>query len=136
MDPVVQAAGTALVQAMATDAWEKARQAVTALWRRARPGHAGGLGGDLDTLRAQVLAARADGDTRTVQALEGAWQLRLQELVRADPALATDLRQVLDQVLTPAAAQPGTTGAIMMTGTSRDSSTFTQIGSQVNYGRP
>jgi hypothetical protein len=136
MDPVVQAAGTALVQAMATDAWTQARQAVTRLWRRVHPGHGERVGGDLDELRAQVLRARAGGDAQTEQALEGAWQLRLQELLRMDPALAADLRQVLDQVLTPAAAQPGTTGSILMTGTSQDSSTFTQIGSQVNYGRP
>jgi hypothetical protein len=136
MDPIVQQAGTALVQAIATDAWQQVKQAVTALWRRVHPGHADRLGGDLDQLRAQVLQARVDGDAQTEQALEGAWQLRLQELLRADPALAADLRQVLDQVLTPATAQAGATGAILMTGTSRDSSTFTQIGSQVNYGRP
>jgi hypothetical protein len=81
-----------------------------------------------------VLRARADGDAETEQALEGAWQLRLQELLRADPALGVDLRQVLDQVLAPAAGQ-ALAGTILMTGTSRDSSSFTQIGSQVNYGR-
>lgn len=138
MDPIAQAAGTALVQAIATDAWQQVKQAVTGLWRRVRPGRADRVGGDLDELRAQVLRARADGDAGTEQALEGAWQLRLQELLRADPALAGDLRQVLDQVLTPALPVAGQAriGTILMTGTSRDSSTFTQIGSQVNYGRP
>lgn len=133
MDPVVQAAGTALVQAIATDAWQQVRQAVAGLWHRVYPGQGDRLGADLDELRAQVVQARADGDVQTEQALEGAWQLRLQQLLGADPALAADLRRVLDQVLTPAAAQAGT---ILMTGTSRESSTFTQIGSQVNYGRP
>lgn len=138
MDPIAQAAGTALVQAVTTDAWQQVKQAVTGLWRRIHPGRADQVGGDLDELRAQVLRARADGDTGTEQALEGAWQLRLQELLRADPALAADLRKVLDQVLTPAlpAAGQARIGTILMTGTSRDSSTFTQIGSQVNYGQP
>jgi len=138
MDPIAQAAGTALVQAVTTDAWQQVKQAVTGLWRRIHPGRAVQVGGDLDELRAQVLRARAEGDAGTEQALEGIWQLRLQELLRADPALAADLRQVLDTVLTPAlpAAGQSRIGIILMTGTSRDSSTFTQIGSQVNYGRP
>src|ERR1700728_2659428 len=136
MDPIVQAAGTTLVQAIATDAWQQVKQAVTGLWRRVHPGHADQGGGGLDQLRQEVLLARANGDTGTEQALEGAWQLRLQELVRADRGVAADLRQVLDQVLTPAVGQTGTTGAILMKGTSRDSSTFNQVGSQVNYGRP
>jgi len=135
MDPITQAAGTALVQAIATDAWQAVKQAVAALWRRAHLGHAENVGGELEELRRQVLQARADDDAQTEIALEGTWQLRLQELLRADPELAADLRQVLDQVLTPTAAQAGT-AAIVMTGTSQDSSTFTQIGSQVNYGRP
>jgi hypothetical protein len=135
VDPITQAAGTALVQAIATDAWQQVKQAVAALWRRAHPGHVDQVGGELEELRRQVILARADGDARTEHALEGAWQLRLQELLRADPELVEDLRQVLDQVLTPAAAQAGT-GTIVMTGTSQDSSTFTQIGLQVNHGRP
>jgi len=138
MDPMVQAAGTALVQAVATDAWQQVKQAVARLLHRVRPERADRVDGELDELRAQVLQARADGDTGTERALEGAWQLRLQELLKADPALAADLRLVLDQVLTPALPASGQAriATILMTGTSRDSSTFTQIGSQVNYGRP
>jgi len=135
---MVQAAGTALVQAVATDAWQQVKQAVARLLHRVRPERADRVDGELDELRAQVLQARADGDTGTERALEGAWQLRLQELLKADPALAADLRLVLDQVLTPALPASGQAriATILMTGTSRDSSTFTQIGSQVNYGRP
>ena len=138
MDPIVLAAGTALVGAIASDAWQQVKQAVIGLWRRVHPGHADQVGGELDELRRQVLQARADGDPGTEHALEGAWQLRLQGLMRENPALAADLRQVLDQVLTPAlpAAGQARIGTILMTGTSHDSSTFTQIGSQVNYGRP
>ena len=67
----------------------------------------------------------------TERALEGAWQVRLAQLLRADPALAAELRRVLDQVLTP--AEQARVGTIIMTGSSHDSSTFTQIGTQVNY---
>ncbi len=138
MDPVVLAFGPALVGAIATDAWPRVREAVAGLWRRGHPQQkAGDTGTELDELREQVLLARRDGDTDTERALEGAWQVRLQQLLRADPTLAAELRRVLDQVLTPALtpAEQTRIGTIMMTGSSHDSSTFTQIGTQTNYNR-
>lgn len=138
MDPIVQAAGTALVGAVATDAWQQVKQAVIGLWRRVHPGQACRVSSELDELRNQVLQARADGDAGTEQALEGAWRLRLQDLLKTEPALAADLQQVLDQVLTPVLSEAGQAriGMIVMTATSRDSSTLTQIGTQINHGRP
>jgi hypothetical protein len=139
MDPVVAAFGTALVGAIATDAWQQVHEAVTGLWRRVHSQRADdGIGAELDELREQVLVARRDGDDGTERALEGAWQVRLAQLLRADPALAAELRRVLDQVLTPALTPAGQArvGTIIMTGSSHDSSSFTQIGAQVNYGRP
>jgi hypothetical protein len=139
MEPIVAAAGTALVGAIATDAWEQVRGALTGLWRRVHPQQtADGVGTELDGLREQVLVARRADDTGTVKALEGAWQLRLQELLRADPALAVELQRVLEEVLTPALTPAERTriGTIIMTGSSHDSSTFTQIGNQTSYKRP
>ena len=139
MDPIVLAFGTALVGAIATSTWQQVRGAVTGLWRRVHPQQKDDdIGIALDDLREQVLQARRDGDTGTERALEGAWQLRLQQLLRADPALAAELRSVLDQVLTPAltAAEQTRIGTIIMTGSSHDSSAFTQIGTQTNYYRP
>jgi hypothetical protein len=138
MDPISVAFGSALVGAIATSAWQGVSKAVTALWRRVHPQQeAGGIGTELDELREQVLLARRDGDTATERALEGAWQLRIQQLLRADPALADELRRVLDQVLTPALTPAEQARInIIMTGSSHDSSTFTQIGTQTNYNRP
>ena len=139
MDPIVLAFGTALVGAIATSTWQQVREAVAGLWRRGHPRQkADDMGTELDELREQVLMARRDGDTGTERALEGAWQLRLQQLLRADPALAAELQRVLDQVLTPALTpdEQARVGNIIMTGSSHDSSTFTQIGTQINYNRP
>ncbi len=139
MDPIVVAFGTALVGAIATSTWQQVREAVTGLWRRGHPRRkADDIGIELDELREQVLLARRDGDTDTERALEGAWQVRLQQLLRADPAMADELRRVLEQVLTPALtpAEQTRIGTIIMTGSSHDSSTFTQIGTQTNYNRP
>ncbi|GAA4794804.1 hypothetical protein [Streptomyces ziwulingensis] len=102
MDPIALAAGTALVGAMATDVWQQVRSATMELWRRARPGHADAVGADLDDLRAQVVAARTSGDTDTEEALTGAWRLRLHALVAEDPALAGEVRRLLDEHLAPA----------------------------------
>jgi len=139
MDPIVLAAGTALVGAIATDTWQQVREAVTRLWRRVHPQQkADEIGTELDELREQMLLARRDGDSGTEKALEGVWQVKLQELLRADPAVAAELRRVLDQVLVPALtpAEQTRIGTIIMTGSSHDSSTFTQIGAQIRYDRP
>jgi hypothetical protein len=138
MDPIVQAAGTALVQAITTDAWQQVKQAVIGLWRRVHPESAGQIGDDLDKLRQQMRQAQIGGDAGTERALEGLWQMRLQELLWADPALGADLQQALNQIFTPALPAPlqARIGTILMTGTSHDSSTFTQIGTQIIYGQP
>ena len=60
MDPVVAAFGTALIGAIATDAWQQVREAVTGLWRRVHPRREDdGIGAELDELREQVLAGPA-----------------------------------------------------------------------------
>jgi len=139
MDPVVAAFGTALVGAIATDSWEQVRDALIDMWHRvrARP-DTGGIAAELDGLREQVLHARRDRDTAIETALEGTWQLKVLNLLRTDPALADELRRVLDEVLTPALtpAEQTRIGTIVMTGRSHGSSTFTQIGTQTNYNRP
>lgn len=136
MDPIVLAAGTALIGAMATDAWQQARAGIVALWRRARPQEAGNVERELAEVRAEVVAARQVNDADTEQALTGAWQLRLQQLLRSDPALASALRRVLDETLTPALppAERIRIGRLIMRGSSHDSSTFNQVaGDQINY---
>ena len=139
MDPVSLAFGAALVGAIATDEWPRVREAVVGLWRRLRPKQqADEVGAELDDLREQVLAAHHDNDADTEKALEGAWQVKAHQLVRADASVAEELQRVLDQVLTPtlAPAEQARVGQIIMIGSSHDSSTFTQIGTQVNYPRP
>jgi hypothetical protein len=123
---------------MATSTWQQVQQAVTGLWHRMHPKSADDIGMELDELREQVVLARRDGDTDTEKALEGAWQLRLQQLLRTDPSSAADIERVLNQVLVPALApaERSRIGTIIMKGSSHDSSTFTQIGTQTIYNRP
>ncbi|MGH3832714.1 MAG: hypothetical protein ACRDRS_20130 [Pseudonocardiaceae bacterium] len=136
MDPLVVAFGTALVGAMATDTWHQARASVVALWRRVHPQQADTLEADLEGLRDQVLDAREAGRADTEQALTGVWQGRLQQLLLDEPAVAAELRQVLDDTLAPvlSPAEQSRIGMLIMTGTSHDSSTFNQVaGNQITY---
>ncbi|MGW0640461.1 hypothetical protein [Nocardia salmonicida] len=101
VDPIVMAAGTALVGVMATDAWARAKDVVVGWWRQVRPDHAEQVGIELDQLRADAVAARGAGDTATEDALAGAWRLRLHRLLTENPALRSDIDRLLRQDLTP-----------------------------------
>ncbi|WP_030618446.1 hypothetical protein [Streptomyces fulvoviolaceus] len=105
MDPITMAAGTALVSAMATDAWGQIRESVVALWRRGRPERAESVALELEELRNQVLEARSQRDAVTEDALAGAWRLRLQQLLHGDAELAEELRCLLSETLAPALDQ-------------------------------
>lgn len=102
MDPFVLAAGTAVVNAMATQSWEQACSAVAALWRRIQPERAAKVDAELAEVRIKVLAARERGDDETEQALVWAWRLQLQQLLDENPALRPELKLLLDEHLTPA----------------------------------
>lgn len=102
VDPIVVAAGTALVGAMATDAWQEARDAVVALWRRMRPEQAEVIDAELVETRDQILTLRQVPDEEdTERAIAASWQIRLQMLLREDPSAAEDLRRLLDGLSTP-----------------------------------
>ncbi|WP_043632386.1 hypothetical protein [Nonomuraea candida] len=101
MDPLVLAAATAVVTAMATEGWQQARNAVVALWRRARPERAEVIAAELEETHAEVVAARRAGDGQAEQDLVGDWQRKLRRLLDADPGLGDELRRVLDEELAP-----------------------------------
>ena len=101
MDPLVLAAASAVVTAMATDGWQQAREAVVKLWRRSRPGHVPAIETDLDETRAEVIAARIAGDRASEEGLVADWERKLRRLLDADPALGIELRRVLDEELAP-----------------------------------
>ncbi|MHB9757275.1 hypothetical protein ACYBSK_23110 [Streptomyces sp. BYX5S] len=105
MDPMVVAAGTALVGAMATDAWGQIREATAALWRRMSPERAAEAVTELEELRSQVVQARGEGDAHAEEALVGACRLRLHQLLHQDPSSYAELRHLLDVHLVPALSE-------------------------------
>ncbi|MEI5101915.1 hypothetical protein RB200_29595 [Streptomyces sp. PmtG] len=101
MDPISMAVASALIGAMATDGWEKARDGVVDLWKRLRPERARTVGQELEALHSQVLDARRSDASGVEQALEGVWGLQLDALVRTSPEAAAELRRLLDERLAP-----------------------------------
>jgi hypothetical protein len=101
MDPLVLAAASAVVTAMATDGWQQAREAVARLWRRSRPRHVPAIEADLKETRAEIIAARSASDRAAEEGLVADWRRKLQRLLDADPDLEIELRRVLDEELAP-----------------------------------
>lgn len=103
MDPVTLAAtaGSALVGAMATDTWAKARDAIVGMWRRGRPDRAPSVERELEQLRRQTVDAHDQQDHLGQEALVTQWQERLAELLADAPDLADELDRVHREVLAP-----------------------------------
>lgn len=115
MDPQVvglaRTAGATVVTLMATDTWNRTRDGLVSLWRRALPDRAETVGGELDATRSDLLAARAAGDELSEDELRTEWQSRLRRLLAAQPGVADDLRRLLEEV---SAQTPGTGDATVV----------------------
>ncbi|MFG2288075.1 hypothetical protein ACGFOU_18675 [Streptomyces sp. NPDC048595] len=93
------AGATTLVQQMATDGWTAVRGRMAAfLARRRGTADEEAVEGELEVSRADLVAARQDGDQDGVDGVTTAWRLRLQRSLREDPAAAAELRALLDEV--------------------------------------
>jgi DNA-binding PucR family transcriptional regulator len=100
MDPIALAAATALVAAMATDAWQEARTAVVAWWRRNHPRHSRNISQELESARSDVLAARDRGVGSVQQCLTNVWQQRFQQVLDFHSTSRQELQQLIDEHLT------------------------------------
>ncbi|MGW2204321.1 hypothetical protein [Streptomyces sp. NPDC001774] len=95
---LARAAGVAVVTLMATDAWERTRDGMVALWRRASPSRADSVEGELEATRDDLVTAREDGDELTEQELREEWAGRLRRLLRERPEVAEELRRILTEL--------------------------------------
>lgn len=107
-------AGTTVVTLLATEGWERARDGIVALWRRVRPDRAETVAAELAAGREDLLAARSDGDAAAEGELRAEWEGRVRRLLREQPAVADELRRLLDELApddgtsAPAVAQHAT----------------------------
>jgi hypothetical protein len=107
MDAIVLSAATSLVGAMAVDAWQQARDALIAWWRRIRPNQADRVNAAFAESRDDVLTARRAGDEDAESHVVAAWAARLTELLRDDPARVDGLRRLIDDEIAPLLEREG-----------------------------
>ncbi|WP_319691344.1 hypothetical protein [Streptomyces sp. ME19-01-6] len=102
---LARTAGSTVVALMATDAWQRARERIVALWRQAQPDRADGIDGELETTHDDLLAARdaEDGSEgeQTQRELSEEWAGRMRRFLAAHPEVVEELRRILDE-LSPA----------------------------------
>ncbi|MFE5910851.1 hypothetical protein ACFQ6B_17440 [Streptomyces wedmorensis] len=91
---VAGTAGTAIVSAMATDDWQRARDGVVALWQCFRPESAGAVHADFQGSRRVLVDSLQAGDEHTRAALIAAWNGYFLGLLVAQPHALDALRQL------------------------------------------
>ncbi|MFI6081793.1 hypothetical protein ACIBBB_12580 [Streptomyces sp. NPDC051217] len=94
------AGATALVQQMATDGWTAARDRVVAFFADRGSTTPESVEQDLETGRAELVAAQHHEDEGLMADVQSEWRARLRRALVADPAAAAELRALLDE-LTP-----------------------------------
>ncbi|EHM25479.1 MULTISPECIES: hypothetical protein [Streptomyces] len=100
---LAQSASVTLVGLMATDAWERTRDGVVALWQRARPERADAVAAELDNTREDLAAdAGIEGE------LAAEWQGRIRRLLIDRPQVAEELQRLLDELAPGATVSPAT----------------------------
>ncbi|MEH0417351.1 hypothetical protein [Streptomyces sp. B21-083] len=138
MDPQIIAvagtASTAIVSAMATDGWQRARDGVVALWQRFRPESADTVHEDFEENRRVLVASLQAGDEHTHAALVAAWNGYLLTLLLAQPQALDALRQ-----LNATLAQENTSAAgasLTMTAHASGKGQVFQAGRDQNINQP
>lgn len=91
-------AATTLVASMTSDAWQRTRDGIISLWRRASSDRADTVAGELEATREDLVAARAAGDGGVEEELEREWQGRMRRLIAHDPEAARQLRALLEEL--------------------------------------
>lgn len=137
MAPLAAAGATALVQQMATDGWTAARDRVVAFFAGQGSATPESVEEDLETGRAELVAAQGDEDEELMADVQSEWRARLRRALLADPAAAAELRSLLNE-LTPTA--PTTYQALAVQNTISGGTvhgTVIQTGStgRVDFGR-
>lgn len=90
------AGGSALVGAMATDAWQATRSWVAGLFGRSGPAAQAAIEAQLDGHAA--LVSQAEDPDEVQESLVAVWQLQLQSLLRQHPEVEEDLRELVARV--------------------------------------
>lgn len=100
------AGATAFVQQMAADSWEQVRDRIVSFLARRGDSDEGVIEGELETSRGELAAALESGDEQAASDIQAEWRTRLRRTLLADPAAASELRVVLDELAPGRSDQP------------------------------
>lgn len=125
------AGATAVIKAMATDAWRGARDGVAKLFRRGGDQGHGAVEQELDQDERAVAAAGPAEVDRVRQELTSVWTARLAQLLAEHPEVESELRVLVAQLVPDLA---GASRSWVQTNIARDGSTqFAVQGGNVVY---
>jgi hypothetical protein len=96
MDDFALAAASALMTAMATDAWSEARGGAVSLWRRIYPERVPAIESELMDARNELVVSRQAGDAEVEKELAADWRRKFQRLMQTHPELIPEL-QILEE---------------------------------------
>ncbi|MBV1946382.1 hypothetical protein [Streptomyces sp. BV129] len=134
MDPemamLAGTAGTTLVTLLTTEAWQRARDGIASLWRRAEPERAEAISAELDVTRSDLLAAQAGGDAESCGELRAEWQGRIRRLLAAHPEETEALRTLVSELAPDTPADSSVTQHATASGHAR----VYQAGRDQNFG--
>jgi hypothetical protein len=97
MDEFALAAATALITAMASDAWSEVHAGVVSLWRRVYPERVPSIESELSDARNELVLSRPDGNTEVEKGLAADWRRKFQRLTQAHPELIPELRMLEEE---------------------------------------
>jgi hypothetical protein len=92
MDELALAAASALMTAMATDAWGEVRAGVVSLWRRVYPERVQAIESELVDSHNELVVSRQAGDAEAEKDLAADWRRKFQRLMQAHQELIPELR--------------------------------------------
>ncbi|HLX50202.1 MAG TPA: hypothetical protein VKS82_17895 [Streptosporangiaceae bacterium] len=97
MDDLALAAASALMTAVATDAWSEVRAGVVNLWRRVHPERVPAIESELVDVRNEIVISRQAGDAEVEKELAADWRRKFQRLTQAHPELVPELRLLAEE---------------------------------------
>jgi hypothetical protein len=133
---LAQSGATAIVAAMATDAWQRIGTGIANVLGRGVPDQVAAEAAELEASREEILGA--DDEHRDLVAREhlAQWRGSLRRLVATDPGAADELRDLLATLDEELPAATGETPAVVQSARADRGSTVVQAGRDVTVDRP
>jgi hypothetical protein len=134
MDDLALAAASALMTAMATDAWSEVHAGAVGLWRRVYPERVPAVESELLEARNELAASRQADDGEVEKELTTEWRRKFQRLTQAHPELIPELRELEESWtrLVPAAERERSGDVIEQTAVATSRGTVYQAGRDIH----